>query len=370
MSAPNPTTPEGGRVLVVDDDGRNRELLHELLVARGYSVIEAENGFVALECAVRDAPHAILLDVMMPGMDGFEVCRRLKADPATSPIPILLVTALQERDDRLRGIEAGANDFLTKPIDTREVMLRTRNAIYSKQLYDRVQSDFERLRDLERLRDNLTHMIVHDMRSPLMGISGHLELVSSTLEGRIPAEDMESIREAHLNSRKLIDMVSSLLDVSKLEAGQMPMHKETCDLGEVARESVDLLDGLLRRSPAQIDVAAPATASCDRALILRVISNLLGNAAKYAPTESRIHVVVAPAAGAVKVSVTDQGKGIPPEFQQKIFDKFGQVDSTVKHSTGLGLTFCKLAIEAHGGKIGVESEPGRGCTFWFTLPTP
>ena len=318
------------------------------------------------------APHAILLDVMMPEMDGLEVCRRLKAAPATAPIPVLLVTALREPDDRLNGIEAGANDFLSKPVDTREVVLRTRNAVYAKQLYDRVQADLKKLQELERLQDNLIHMIVHDMRSPLMGISGNLELLKMTLEGHLASDDQACLDNALLSARKLIEMVSSLLDVSRLEAGQMPLNPEACDLGQVAHEAVKLLGGLLRKNPVNIEVLSPVIfVSCDKSLILRVISNLVANAAQYSPMDYPINIAIQLGANTVRVSVTDKGPGIPSTHHVKIFKKFGQVETGAerkKYSTGLGLTFCKLVVEAHGGQIGLDSSPGAGSTFWFTLP--
>lgn len=374
MNTADSAGPASGRVLIVDDDVRNRELLRELLAAQGHEVTEAENGEAALALVAPAAPHVILLDVMMPGMDGFEVCRRLKDDPATAAIPVLLVTALQERDDRLRGIEAGANDFLTKPIDTREVILRTRNAVHAKRLYDRVQEALERLQALERLRDNLIHMIVHDMRSPLMSVFGNLELLQMDLGDRLEEKEKQGLEDAMDAARKLTEMVTSLLDVNKLESGQMPLHRASCRLDRVAGDAVRLLGGILRRSPAVIEAPADGGAvSCDPALLQRVFSNLLGNAAKYSPEGRPIRVVITSAAGAVRVEVTDEGPGIPSAYHARIFEKFGQVEpggARGQYSTGLGLTFCKLVVEAHGGQIGVDSEPGRGSTFWFVLPAP
>lgn len=139
-----------GHVLVVDDEENNRELLRDLLEEQGHQVTEAENGEQALERVKKAPPEVILLDVMMPGMDGFEVCRRLKADPETAPIPILLVTSLTGRSDRLTGIEAGANDFISKPIDTQDVLLRVRNAVYTRHLYNTVQENYEKVQKLEK----------------------------------------------------------------------------------------------------------------------------------------------------------------------------------------------------------------------------
>ena len=142
-------------------------------------VAEAVSGKQALEQVSELPPDVILLGVVMPEMNGYEVCRRIKENPATAPIPVLIVTALSDRDEKLQGIDAGASDFLTKPIDTRDVILRVRNAIDTKHLFDQLQDSYEGLKELETLRDDLTHMIIHDMRSPLTGISGYLQLVKN-----------------------------------------------------------------------------------------------------------------------------------------------------------------------------------------------
>lgn len=361
-----------GRVLVVDDEVCNRELLRDLLETQGYFVAEAEGGREALMLATQVMPHVILLDVMMPGMDGFEVCRQLKASAETAPIPVLMVTALDERDDRLRGIEAGASDFLAKPIDSQDIMLRTRNAVYAKQLYDRVQESYRKLQDLEQLRDGLVHMVVHDMRSPLMGITGNLEILETCVIDSLAEEDKVCLKDALGAARRLVEMVSSMLDVSRLESGQMPLQLESCTLRQVAAEAVKLLGGVLRDTPVVVDAPQDGgTSTFDPAVIRRVFFNLLGNAAKYSPKGCEIKLSIKHEADAVRVSVSDQGPGIPRELHARIFEKFGQVEGDVRnkgYSTGLGLTFCKLAVEQHGGQIGVESQPGCGSTFWFTLP--
>jgi len=158
-----------GRVLVVDDEEQNRSLLRDPLEARGYTVTEAENGSEALDKAVRNCPDVILLDLMMPGMDGFEVCRRLKKQDATAPIPILMVTALSDRKERLMGIQAGANDFLNKPVDIQDVILRVCNAVYTKQLFDQLQAEREKSERL--LRNMLPLAIAERMKKGEMDIA-------------------------------------------------------------------------------------------------------------------------------------------------------------------------------------------------------
>lgn len=357
-----------GHVLVVDDEAKNRTLLADFLQVQGYRVSTAENGEVALDKAAREFPDVILLDVMMPGLDGFAVCRRLKADQATAPIPVLIVTVLQDREDRLTGIEAGATDFLSKPLDFQETLLRVKNAVATKRLYDQVLSSYVRLVNLESLRDNLTHMIVHDMRSPLSGILGNLQLLQMRLKDKLNEKERRWLDNTFIQSSALMHMINSVLDVSKLENSKMTIHPSECTLEALAREAVVSLGPVATRY--HMEVTGAATVYCDAGLIGRVLANLIGNAVKYSPEGSEVKVVLEERDGHCKVMVVDHGHGIPPEYREKIFEKFGQVEGRqrAQYSTGLGLTFCKLAVELHGGTIGVESEAGKGSTFWFVLP--
>jgi len=361
-----------GRVLIVDDQEANRLLLRDLLESQGHEVTEAVDGVEALQRVADAAPDVVLLDVGMPGIDGFEVCRRLKADPATATIPVLLVTALNQRDQRLLGIGAGANDYITKPIDKSDLSLRVRNAIRMHQLYVEIEGQYRRLEKLELLRDSLVHMIVHDLRSPLAGIRAYLDLMKMDGEGKLEPEMTQSIDEARKVAVDMTEMVSDLLDVSRLESGKMPLEVSQVDLGALATELAAGIGGATHRVTVRVEASAEqARIIGDPSVIRRVITNLVGNAVKFSPPASPIVLLVQGNSTEAKVSVSDRGPGIAPTFHEMIFEKFGQVEAAsqgAKHSSGLGLTFCKFAVEAHGGRIGVESVVGRGSTFWFTLP--
>lgn len=363
-----------GRILVADDEPKNRELLHDLLEAAGHSVIEAENGTMVLEKVNSEACDVILLDVMMPQMDGLEVCRQLKQNPATTHIPVLIVSALSDKEQRLQGIEAGANDYLTKPIDPKDVLLRVRNALDAKRLYDQVQENLDKLLELEKLRDNLTNMIVHDMRSPLMGITGYLEILEMSAGEKLNSEDMSFIRYARSSGLVLVDMINSLLDISRLEQGEMPLDITESDVDVLIQDALNSLGSLTKNvSLLYQKQSSPVMVNCDAGLVTRIIANLVGNAVKFTPEGKAITISVERNGEGVKLCVEDTGPGIPSKYHEKIFEKFGQVEIRQQrkmYSTGLGLTFCKLAVDAHGGDIGVESEVDKGSTFWFTLPGP
>jgi PleD family two-component response regulator len=204
-------------VLVVDDEPNNRMLLCDPLVAQGHTVNEAENGEQALEKVAEHSPDVVLLDLMMPNMDGFEVCRRLKANPKTAHIPVLITTALSERKERLQGIAAGANDFLSKPIDLTDVILRVRNAIQTKRLFDQVRASCERLKELEALRDHLTHMILRDLRNPLANAISLIEPFKRTVAAKLDENETQQINQASAIIVDLVERLSSLLTVSRMD---------------------------------------------------------------------------------------------------------------------------------------------------------
>jgi signal transduction histidine kinase len=357
-------------VLVVDDEPRNVMLLQELLESRGYTVVIASDGEQGLALASERFPDVILLDVMMPRLNGFDVCRRLKENQSTAMIPVLLVTSLDAREDRLAGIGAGANDFIIKPIDTGDLLLRVRNAVAAKRLHDAVTSQFRKLQELEAARDTLTHALVHDLRSPLTGLQGYLDLLTLAVEAGSTDDVLEFARDAQYIAGQLNEMVSQVLDVSRLESGDMPLCPEDTDLVELIPGSV----ASLGPRPDGIEVVYDAlemqvVIACDREVVSRVMANLVGNAFKFARSEVRIGLEGSN--GVVRVTVSDNGPGVEPEYQKLIFEKFGQAPlgrAGKARSSGLGLTFCKLAVEAHGGKIGVDCSEAGGARFWIELP--
>jgi signal transduction histidine kinase len=330
----------------------------------GYKVRPVPSGKLALQAAEAEAPDLILLDINMPEMDGYEVCTRLKEHETLSGIPVIFISALTETIDKVKAFEMGGVDYITKPFQFEEVRARV-------QTHLTLRRQFLELQELHDLRDNLTHMIVHDLRSPLTGIKGYLDLLKLDAD-KLDEDGQSYINDALSGVKTLVEMISSLLDVNRLESGEMPLNKKDCDLTTISTDAVASLGGLtVDRNVAQESPDGPVTISCDTELTTRVIANLLGNALKFTPSSGDVTVAVLGKDGGARVEVRDTGPGIPPEYLGRVFDKFGQVEARKerkKFSSGLGLAFCKLAVEAHGGTIGVESEVGSGSTFWFELP--
>jgi two-component system, sensor histidine kinase and response regulator len=361
-----------GRVLVVDDGEMNRQLMRDVLEKRGHAVTLAECGSEELlRAVVADPPDAVVLDVMMPGIDGLRFCRMLKNVDAIAHVPILLLTSLNDRAVRLRGIESGANDFLLKPVDTQDIVLRVDNAIRGKRLVDELRRSYERLRKLEKLRDNLTQMVIHDLRSPLFAMRLRLESFLRDADPSLDPELRDDVQSSLSLSGTLTEMIGSILDISRLEAGEMPIARTTTPATVIIAEAVRLVGGPAGERQIVVTKAAEVEVCCDRALITRAVANLLGNSLKFSPPRTRVVVAASACAGGAEISVRDDGPGIPGHLHQRIFEKYGSFadgDELRKHSTGLGLPFCKLAVEAHGGAIGLESAPGAGSRFWMRLP--
>jgi len=220
-------------------------------------------------------------------------------------------------------------------------------------------------------RDDLTHMIVHDLRSPLTTVTGYVDALEQMASDKLNPDEAMCVAEAKRGAVDMRDMITTLLDVSRLEAGEMPLRLQDYNLAEIAREAANRFTPVLRGRTLRCEVPAePVSVSCDGHVIRRILENLISNALKFTKSTGTIRVRVQSNAAAATLSVSDDGEGIPREQHKHVFEKFGQTDSGGKHrhSTGLGLAFCRLAVEAHHGKIGLASEPGKGSTFWFTLP--
>lgn len=355
-------------ILVVDDTPANLQLLVNMLKQRGYKTRPVPSGELALRAARASPPDLILLDVTMPGMNGYEVCAQLKEDPKLRDIPVLFISALNDTEDKLRAFQSGGVDYVTKPFQLEEVDARVRTHLALRRHEVRLQQNYDRLRELERLRDSLTHMVVHDMRSPLLALQLTLPLVQQAIAAR-DATSAEMLGQASTSVAQLVEMATQMLDVSRMEAGQMKLECHPADLGHIARDALAGLKVLAGTRRFTLDVPAPAPVSCDVDIVRRVIGNLVGNALKFTTNTGAVAVTVAVTAQRIRLTVTDDGPGIAPENHRRIFEKFGQVEGKQSRlGTGLGLTFARMAVEAHRGEIGVESELGKGSTFWFTLP--
>ncbi|HEU4564157.1 MAG TPA: ATP-binding protein [Gemmatimonadaceae bacterium] len=370
-------------ILVADDVEANVELLFDQLATLGYQVITALDGPTALEACFTQRPDLCILDVSMPagslGVDdrttGFEVCRRIKRDPRTSRIPVIFVTALNDTTDRVKAIEAGGDDFLTKPHNRQILGARVRSLLRLKFATDALEDSYRKLRELEKVRDDLMKMIVHDLKTPLTTVLGTLEMVIDGDFGEVTPEARRALGDADAKGQELLELIQDLLEVARIEETTIALDLTALQPDEFLRELVREWAVRFEQEKAVVAVDcgpdAP-TVRADRGMLRRVFGNLIQNALTH--SSRAVHITLSARrddAGHVLFTVADDGPGIPPEYHELIFRKFERVKNAATprvRSSGLGLAFCKLVVEAHGGRIWVQSAEGSGSQFHIRLP--
>jgi len=373
------TSPSLNDILIVDDAPANLSLLAGMLKKSGFRVRPVPSGRLALTAAEHLPPDLVLLDINMPEMDGFEVCRRFKENDALRDIPIIFLSALTEPLDKVTAFQMGAVDFISKPFHIEEVLSRVRTHLKIRGLQlalatrnREVETAYGQLKQLEKARDDLIHMLVHDLRAPLQGILGFLSLLKQDAPKLAPRH-LEFIQHCLNGSERLLGMINDLLDLNRLEAGKMPIHPHPVSPLDLLQQALNSLQGRTLNHTLRIDTSgAPMEIVVDPDLIRRVLENLVGNAVKFSPRESTIGITIRSTPSETQFEVSDEGIGIPAEFQASIFDKFAQLQHPIEGysgSTGLGLAICRLIVESHGGRIGVQSTPDHGSTFHFTIPS-
>lgn len=357
-------------ILIVDDTSDNLLLLSELLSSRGYIVYAVKSGEQAIKKLESLIPDLILLDINMPEMDGFETCKRIKKMPFAATIPIIFITGYDNVDNIVTAFKVGAVDYITKPFRSEEVIARVETHLHLYRQKIQIQEQHDALQKLERERDNLVNMLIHDLRSPLATISFNID--SFNYLGPGESVDKSLIAEILSEIDRLIEMISSILDVSRMEENKLPLSFSSVEMCGLVASETDKLSVIVQRSG--IELLLPekeTTIECDKKIIGRVLRNLISNAIKFTPEKGVVEITMDVEDSFVKVSVRDTGPGIPKEAREVVFEKFAQLKEGQKrqrYSSGLGLTFCKMVIEAHGGEIGVNSELHKGSVFWFTLP--
>ncbi|NUQ19329.1 MAG: response regulator [Gemmatimonadaceae bacterium] len=369
-------------ILVADDVPANVELLFDQLHTLGYRTISAYDGPSALAACFEHRPELCILDVSMPAGDlgvedratGFEVCRRIKRDPRSARIPVIFVTALNDTTDRVRAIEAGGDDFLTKPHNRLVLGARVRSLIKLKAATDALEESFRKMRELEKVRDDLMKMIVHDLKSPLTTVLATLEMVTDGDFGPITGEQRRALGDAEAKAEDLLALIEDLLEVARLEETTITLQLAPTAPAALLSEIVHewrlrfQQEGVVVHTDIGDDVPV---FEADGTLLRRVFANLIQNAITHSARAVELHLSARLDGDGVLFTVADNGPGIPKEYQELIFRKFEQVrtpNAPRVRSSGLGLAFCKLAVEAHGGRIWVQSDEGRGSAFHFRLP--
>lgn len=360
------------RILVVDDSTDNLFLIQSLLEGEGYTIASAPNGMEALAKIPTFKPDLLLLDVMMPVMDGYEVTRQLRENASSPFIPILLITAYDQLSVA-RGLDIGADDFIRKPVEFDELLARVRSLL-------RLKHSVDERDEIARQREDFVSRLTHDLRTPLVAADRMLNLITQGTMGPISDEIKEALEVTSRSNQNLLQLVNLLLEVYRYEAGRKRLSFAAVDLAALAEEVIQELQLLAQEKGLMINlIQAPSSRAIvdgDRLELRRVLTNLIGNAIKFTD-QGAIKVQLSTKqvrpghihAGAkiVQVQVQDTGPGISPEEQTRLFEGFAP-GKHQRSASGLGLHLSRCIIEVHHGSITVESEVGRGSIFTVRLP--
>ena len=342
-------------ILAVDDIPDNLLLVQLALEQEGHRVVLAHNGETALKKIKQVPPSLILLDVMMPGMDGYEVTRRIRQDKNIPFIPILLVTA-REESSLVQGLDAGADEFVRKPFQIDELQARVRSMLRFKETIDQ--------------RENFVSCLTHDLRTPLVAANRMLDLITQQAFGGVTSEQQEAIANIINSNDNMLEMLNTLLETHHYELGQKTLSFVPVNLKRMMEEVVAELDPLAKEKQIELLLSSAKSeipdVKGDRLELRRVVTNLIGNAIKFTDT-GKVEVSLAKVEGQVLVGVKDSGIGISAEDQKAIFQRYHQGNHR-RAGKGLGLYLCQQIINAHQGELTVKSEVGKGTEFTFSLP--
>ena len=366
------------RVLVVDDNQQNRALAKATLEEEACEVVLAATGLEALAALEPCSPDCVLLDVRMPGMDGFETCRRLRELPAGAHVPVLFLTAARDVETFDAALAAGAADFLTKPIQPAEMVLRVQSAVRmrsldvsNQQLFGLLKRQRDDLLRLQLQKERLTSFVVHDLKNPVSSIDMMAQLLNR--DKNLPADAREAAAAIRVEVSALMRLILNILDINKSEEGALSASSTPVDISALADGVIAALQARARAKEVSLrsDWGALSAVPADADLMRRVLENLLDNAIRYAPKQTQITLSARVYGDEIELRVADQGQGVPIEMRESIFDRFVQGGSgdrlAPRTGRGLGLTFCRLAVEAQGGRIEVE-DGAPGAVFCVRLP--
>lgn len=404
-------------IVVIEDSKTQAARLRAVLAGAGHQALVAHDGEAGLALCheLPRPPDAIISDIIMPGIDGYEVCRRAKHDPVLRAVPVLVLTALSDPGDVLRAVAAGADNYCTKPyrpevllqrlartieqagshpgahgsprrdgsaetaveLGGERFVLGTSMARLADILVSSLADASERYHELECSREHLARnnaqreemmrVVAHEMRSPLQSMLLVAELCQDN-----PDPDMLARMPGRIARmvQRLLRLIEDLSDLSSIDLGTLSLSPAQIDLPALVRDTVERVQSTTATHRFEIDAPARLEIRCDANRIEQALTNFLTNAAKYSPEADRVIVRLTDEGSRARVAVRDFGIGIAAEEAPRVFDRYFRTDNGKRRAEGigLGLYICKALIEAHGGEIGVESHLGRGSTFWFTLP--
>lgn len=366
--------PSEYKILIVDDVMSNVLLLKVLLTNEKFAIATASNGRQALEQVEKENPDLVLLDVMMPDMSGFEVAQHLKSNPNTADIPIIFLTALNSTADIVKGFQVGANDFISKPFNKEELIIRVTHQISLVAAKRLILSKTEELQRTIAGRDKLYSVIAHDLRSPMGPIKMVLNMLILNLPSeKIGAEMYELLTMANQTTEDVFSLLDNLLKWTKSQIGKLNVVYQDVDLVEVTDGVIEIFSMVASLKKIKIREMKPEKmmVNADIDMLKTVVRNLLSNAIKFSKENSEVLVKMEEVDGMAVVSVQDHGCGISEEGQKKLLHTdthFSTFGTNNEEGSGLGLLLCKDFVVKNGGKLWFTSKEGEGSIFSFSIP--
>lgn len=358
-------------ILIVDDNQHNLQMLGNMLKQCGYSLALASNGMLALEFAKNNLPDLILLDLMMPDMDGFEVCKRLKQDIALADIPVIFLTAKSEKEDIIEGLELGAVDYVTKPFDIKELVTRLNTHLELKAAKEGLRQKMEELKQANAIKDKIFSIITHDLRELFAALLGFSEEL--WFNKNIDADGKEDVKVIQQTSKQGYNLLKNLLEWSHLQTGKTVFQPTQLKLKNIVVGQIELFsnDANYKNITICSDIVETTSVFADENMLSTIIRNLLSNAVKFTQANGTVEVSARQEDNEVEISIADTGVGIKSEDMDKLFRlEVTHISTSTgkKKGTGLGLILCKEFVEKNAGIIRVESEEGNGSIFYIRLP--
>jgi len=361
-------------ILIVDDVPANLKVLGDILKGEGYKVRPVPNGTMALQVIEKERADLILLDIMMPEMDGFEVCRRLKENQKFCDIPIIFISALNDTKDIVNALNSGGVDYITKPFHSEEVIARVKTHLTIHRQSKELREQSKELRELIATKDKFFSIIAHDLRGPLGGFMSLTELMAEESEIFTPDQQKEMNIDLYHSARNIFNLLENLLEWSKMQQGQTLFQPQSVDLKKQMDVCLTPLKSAIQEKAIQIivDISDYQYVFADTNMLQSVIRNLVSNAVKFTPRGGIVNVSAGLNENNTSVIVVkDTGIGMNNTLRANLFKLSSNVSrpgTEGEQSTGLGLLLCKEFVEKHNGEIWVESEEGKGSSFYFTLP--
>ena len=366
--------PENSIILVVDDSMQNLKLLGNMLKDWNYQIALAKNGREALDIAPKIIPSLILLDIMMPEMDGYKVCDELKKDSKTKDIPVIFLTAKTSNEDLVKGFKAGGVDYITKPFNQNELMMRIQTHLELKAAHDKIQTQAEELKEANATKDKMFSVISHDLRAPLGGIKSMMDIIYEDRANNKEISD-KSLQSLKTAADQTYNLLENLLYWSRTQRNKLNFQPESINLYDLVEENLELMNTLAKNKNITVEneLSPELAAFADNNMIKTIIRNLINNAIKFTNKEGKIRIYseTNENENRVSLSIEDNGMGIGKESLKKIQDnkQFYTTYGTGKEKgSGLGLNLCFDFAKRNNGDLTINSTKGEGSTFTLSLP--